>query len=535
MHLNNTVNLFCSYASEDRGLFQKLLKYFEPLQRAKHIDIWHEQKIHAGHDRQKEIWTHFYSADIIILLVSPDYLTTDYYGEKMQQALAHRIQQGARVIPILLRPCNWKEEWFAQFQVLPEDGLPVSSWKDKDKAFLQVIKGIQRVLEEQQTTFRSESSFSERTAMLPQQLANILHVEEQQIPPMHTMNQRGHAHLAVLHSILFAMNVTQKTLYTVYRTSVPEDPLHSYGYEDATTLQEMLDLLLTTPVSIDGIPAILKFSERCALLSELHKSTLRGWGDAFAQYLELPFRLLVRFREELDKEIHTASLISSSLPLYLLIVLTPGGEDLQTLRVKAWLCYGQEEPDPLNSPAEKQTYTAHYIMRNLTHRYDFAMGLGGTERLAEGRQHLLSHLLINTTPGCFSCKGGVRSPVMQAGDEPTSIGWLSSTCFLVHLGGWWWKKDLSLTSCQRRVVSEDVSFHEHKRGARPGCPERSLRNAAFGWCFELSRPTRTCRACCSALSCYAITGPKDSIAGCLCRDDGVCTQICDPCPQSSTQ
>jgi uncharacterized protein YjbI with pentapeptide repeats len=130
------VKIFICYAHEDEPLLNKLKSHLAPLQGQGLIDVWHDRDISAGTEWQKEISKHLNEADIILLLVSPDFMNSDYcYSLEMQQALKRHKLKDAIVIPIILRPCHWEIAPFARLLFLPMDGKAVSSWRDRNEAF----------------------------------------------------------------------------------------------------------------------------------------------------------------------------------------------------------------------------------------------------------------------------------------------------------------------------------------------------------------------------------------------------------------
>src|SRR5260370_27540014 len=87
--------------------------------------------------------------EIILLLVSPDFIVSDYaYSIEMRLALERHETGAARLIPIILRPADWKREPFGKLSVLPRDGKPVTTWPNRDEAFSNVAQVIRTVVEE---------------------------------------------------------------------------------------------------------------------------------------------------------------------------------------------------------------------------------------------------------------------------------------------------------------------------------------------------------------------------------------------------
>ena len=147
--LNKSMKVFYCYAREDKELRDELEKHLRTLKRQGKITSWHDRNISAGQDWEKEINSNLNAADIILLLISPDFMDSDYcYSIEMKRALERHHNNEARVIPIILRPVDWEDEQFSQLQVLPAEGKPVNSsrWFNRDEAFADIARGIRKVV-----------------------------------------------------------------------------------------------------------------------------------------------------------------------------------------------------------------------------------------------------------------------------------------------------------------------------------------------------------------------------------------------------
>jgi tetratricopeptide (TPR) repeat protein len=124
------------------------------LKRNKVIREWHDRRIIAGQEWDGQIDKHLESADVILLLVSPDFLASDYcYDMEVKRAMERHDTGEARVIPIILRYCDgWQSAPFGKLQALPKNARPVKDWPDRDKAFADVAAGIRRAVEELRTS-----------------------------------------------------------------------------------------------------------------------------------------------------------------------------------------------------------------------------------------------------------------------------------------------------------------------------------------------------------------------------------------------
>jgi tetratricopeptide (TPR) repeat protein len=152
-----TVKLFFCYAREDRALRDELEQHLSLLKRQKQITTWYDREISPGTAWEKEIDTHLNSAHLILLLVSRDFLASDYcYGIEMKRALERHEAGTARVIPIILRPVFWKGAPFSKLQVLPTDARAVTLWPDRDQAFSDITENIHKTVEELQLSFKTK-------------------------------------------------------------------------------------------------------------------------------------------------------------------------------------------------------------------------------------------------------------------------------------------------------------------------------------------------------------------------------------------
>ena len=143
------IEVFYSYAHKDEKLRNKLETQLSLLKQQGHITNWHDRKIGAGKEWANEINEHLNAADIILLLVSPDFLASNYcYSIEMKRALERHEAGDATVIPIILRKVYWQGAPIGMLQALPKDAKPVTSWKNQDEAFFNVAEGIRKIVEE---------------------------------------------------------------------------------------------------------------------------------------------------------------------------------------------------------------------------------------------------------------------------------------------------------------------------------------------------------------------------------------------------
>ncbi|MFO1184680.1 MAG: toll/interleukin-1 receptor domain-containing protein [Bauldia sp.] len=143
------LKVFVSYSRVDELGKDGLLKHLRPLTRMKLIETWNDAQILAGEDWGNRISEELERADIILLLISIDFINSEYcYGIEMERAIERHQTGGARLIPVIYRPCIWGHAPFASIQALPKDAKPITSWMSSDEGFASVAQGVKAVAEE---------------------------------------------------------------------------------------------------------------------------------------------------------------------------------------------------------------------------------------------------------------------------------------------------------------------------------------------------------------------------------------------------
>ena len=145
--LLNPTKVFISYSRKDEDMLLELEEHLALLKRQGVLHTWHDGQIPAGAEWASEISENLNAADVILLLVSPDFLASDYLGSiEVVRALERHKRGDARVIPVIVRPCDWHNAPFAKFQPLPRGAKPVTAWKRRDEAWRDVSLGVLRAL-----------------------------------------------------------------------------------------------------------------------------------------------------------------------------------------------------------------------------------------------------------------------------------------------------------------------------------------------------------------------------------------------------
>ncbi len=147
------VSLFFCYAPEDEPLRKELGKHLTLLQRQGYITSWSGSSIGAGASYRAEIAQRMAEAQVILLLVSADFLASDeVYDEELDRALARR-NEGAHVLGVLLRPADWGHGKLKRLDMVPKrvaEGaskvVPVTEWPNRDAAFAAVAEAVREQL-----------------------------------------------------------------------------------------------------------------------------------------------------------------------------------------------------------------------------------------------------------------------------------------------------------------------------------------------------------------------------------------------------
>jgi hypothetical protein len=174
------LRLFCCYARLDQPFLYGLKKHLMPLQREGLIDIISDIDVDPGMEWERTIHHYLEQAQIILLLVSPDFIASNYcYDIEMDKALTRHQQGIACVIPVIIRPVVWQGTPLRILQALPKDAKPISSWQNSDEAYTNVTAGIRTIVR--------KSLFDNRVGTIPP-TANT-YAQKQPVAPHHNLPQ----------------------------------------------------------------------------------------------------------------------------------------------------------------------------------------------------------------------------------------------------------------------------------------------------------------------------------------------------------
>lgn len=147
--MSDPLKVFISYAHEDETSREALGKHLRPLEREGLISLWHDRKITGGREWEGAIDSALEDADIVLLLVSADFVDSDYsHDVELRAALRMHEQGRARVVPVILRSVDWQRSPFARLNALPPDGQPIMEAEHPDQQFTAVAKGLRDIVGE---------------------------------------------------------------------------------------------------------------------------------------------------------------------------------------------------------------------------------------------------------------------------------------------------------------------------------------------------------------------------------------------------
>ncbi len=144
---SDKVEIFFSYSHKDEDLRDELATHLSILERNGIISGWHDRLIEAGEEWENHIDERMNSARVVLLLVSSDFIASNYcWNVEVKRAMERHKEGEACVVPVILRPVNWRTAPFGKLQALPKDAKPVTTWSNRDEAFLNISKGIEAVV-----------------------------------------------------------------------------------------------------------------------------------------------------------------------------------------------------------------------------------------------------------------------------------------------------------------------------------------------------------------------------------------------------
>jgi len=242
------LKVFCCYAREDQEMLEHLKKHLTLLERNGQIIIWSDTDLNAGVEWDKELHQHLESADIILLLISPDFMASDYcYSTEMGRAIARHNEGSVVLIPILLRSIHWEDAPFAKLQIVPTKTKPITNWPDRDDAFRDITKHINKVIIKFQTT-QDESSFLPKTDQR----------EEESLIPLSVPLESDHSGRTTSTSTLMLVRDEEGYVSHLLAPTLADLFSQLAGNQDNQTMQKAYDYLgLLTRANIEQVLGML--------------------------------------------------------------------------------------------------------------------------------------------------------------------------------------------------------------------------------------------------------------------------------------
>jgi TIR domain len=294
------IDVFISYSHKDDDLRAELDVHLSDLKHQGKIVAWHDRKITAGEEWKNVIDEHLESADIILLLISPDFMASDYcYEIELKLALKRHENGEARVIPVILRSADWQDNpLLSRLAALPTDGKAVKCWDCQDEAFLDVVEGIKWAIAQHRfVRMLSDKSFADFYPLLQQlrQRADARKhspkVYEIFVKIIHRMNdvvKGGFSLSEVIRQVVDGEFVQQKwDFYNVYH-------INEKIFKDVFV--DLLDKVDSTKSNSIEIPIVL------LAMNEDEAAQLAAMS-AFDGYSTKTRNNFKRLKKQLDKEI----------------------------------------------------------------------------------------------------------------------------------------------------------------------------------------------------------------------------------------
>jgi hypothetical protein len=229
----NAVNIFISYADEDEDSMLELEKHLGSLVRSNTITISHRNRISPGTNREEKISEYLASAHIMLLLLSADFMASNYcFSIELKKALERHEAREIRIVPIILRPVEWGKAPFSALQPLPTNGKAITLWHNRDEAFAVIVRGIQETIADHYLYISSNKSTLEDNV---QQTPDLVGQTETQSYNLTRKNFIEQEKLTDIERLIFC----KATIKIVYK-QLRETNLRNIHYQNFSLLKQKL-------------------------------------------------------------------------------------------------------------------------------------------------------------------------------------------------------------------------------------------------------------------------------------------------------
>ncbi len=141
--MSTPVSIFISYAHKDETFKDELRTHLKPYERANIVKVWDDRSIIPGQEWDQEIKNHLEQSEVILFLISPDFMASGYIDEvEIKKAMARHNEKKTRIVPIVIRPSNLALLPLNHFQAVPKNAKPITTWQDRDEAWLDVTNQL---------------------------------------------------------------------------------------------------------------------------------------------------------------------------------------------------------------------------------------------------------------------------------------------------------------------------------------------------------------------------------------------------------
>ena len=160
---------FISYSHQNKAALDRLHVHLKNLIRDRHIETWYDRDILTGSELDAEIEKKLEASDLFLLIVSPDFIASDYCVEReMKRALERHDGGTARVVPIIVEECDWRAmSELSQLKAVPTDGKAISEWANPNTAYLNVVQELRRIIEAENAPAPTAKAAPEPVAARP--------------------------------------------------------------------------------------------------------------------------------------------------------------------------------------------------------------------------------------------------------------------------------------------------------------------------------------------------------------------------------
>lgn len=141
------IKIFISYSHNDREYLKEFRSHLKVLERIGLVKDWHDRSISSGTEWKGQVDENSNQADVIILLISASFIESEYCLDvEINRALTRHENKEALVVPVLIKPVIWSDLPFAKLQFLPSNEQPVSTWSNKDLAWMDITEGLKAAI-----------------------------------------------------------------------------------------------------------------------------------------------------------------------------------------------------------------------------------------------------------------------------------------------------------------------------------------------------------------------------------------------------